>query len=329
MSHYTVLADQNLNKTFWYALQKCNLQRKTVLHLGKSALLAIFAIKAGAKHVYICNSEKNLALLIEKTLSLRERKKITLLNKNIYKCSLEDFKDKKVDIILSNWMGICLFHERKIESVIFARDNFLKKTGILMPSKSTLCIALIENNEKREDNDEDLDFWKTNGDNHEQNFKKLYNIDISAIHDHAVKEFYTHIISQRLEKKHFISNIVEHHFDLYKLSKKDLHTINLPRCEFQIMRSSLLAGICFYFKVEFKDFEKKHLCTLSTAPGIYNHWKHGIAYFNTLIKIKKDTIASLDINFKVHNKSSYMIKNKLYIGNNRYTKSCITQFEFI
>ena len=63
-------------------------------------------------------------------------------------------------------MGICLFHERKFEAVIYARDNFLKKTGILIPSKATLCIGLIENNEKREDNDEDLDiFIVRNGEN--------------------------------------------------------------------------------------------------------------------------------------------------------------------
>ena len=256
MAHYTVLSDQNLNKTFWYALQKCNLQNKTVLCLGKSALLSIFAIKLRAKQVYLCNKEKNVELFIEKTLSLKERKKITFLNKNIEKCTIKDFKGKKVDIILSNWMSICLFHERKFEAVIYARDNFLKKTGILMPSKATLCVGLVENNEKREDNDEDLEFWKTNGSNHDQNFKQLYNIDISTIHDHAVKEFYTHIISQRIEMKHFISNIVESNFDLYTLSKVDLRNIKISNQEFQITRSSLLAGICYYFKVEFKDFEK-------------------------------------------------------------------------
>ena len=100
MSHYTVLADHNLNKTFWHALQKCNLQRKTVLHLGKSPLLAIFALKAGAKHVYLCSNEKNIGLFMEKILSARERKKITLVNKTIKKCTLEDFKGKKVDIAI-------------------------------------------------------------------------------------------------------------------------------------------------------------------------------------------------------------------------------------
>ena len=85
-----------------------------------------------------------------------------------------DFGNKKVHIILSAWMGICLFHNRKLESVLYARDKFLVRGGILLPSKAHLCVSLIENNEKREDNDDDLDFWKTNGKNHNQNFKELY-----------------------------------------------------------------------------------------------------------------------------------------------------------
>ena len=46
-------------------------------------------------------------------------------------------------------MGICLFHGRKLESVIYARDKFLIRKGIMLPSKANLCISLIENNEKR------------------------------------------------------------------------------------------------------------------------------------------------------------------------------------
>ena len=81
--------------------------------------------------------------------------------------------------------------------------------------------------------------------------------------------------------------------------------------------------------INIKNFEKKHVCTLSTAPGIYNHWKQGIAYFNKLIKIDKDMVVSLDVNFRVLNKSAYTINNELYINNNRFIKSCNTQFEFI
>jgi len=333
MNHYTMLVDQNRNKQFWKALQGCNLQNKVILDIGTGiGTRAIFAVKSKAKHVYACEKKdiiKAANLLIQKSLSKAQQKKITLISKDISRCTLADFNNTKVDIILSEWMGGCLFHERRLENVLDARDKFLKKGGLMMPSKAILCISLIENNEKREDNDEDLEFWKTNGDNHDQDFKKLYGIDIRSLHHHAVKDFYTHIISQRVEPENIISNIAEHSFDLYKIKKSDLQEIRIPWKKFKLLKQTLLAGICFHFKVEFENFHKKHTATLTTEPGIYNYWKQGIAYFNNFIEINKGTKALLKVGFEIFDDTSFTVKMQLLIGKNKYLKSCVTKFEYI
>ena len=215
MQHYSKLSDENRNKTYWNVVNNCNLKRKRVFVI-RDELLALFAIKAGASKVYICNENKITNILLE------NNKHIHIIKKNIYNCKLKDIGNKKVHVILSDWMGICLFHNRMLESVIYARDKFLIKNGILLPSKAQLCISLVENNEKREDNDDDLEFWKTNGENHDQDFKKLYDIDISKLHLHAVKDFYTHIIAQRIIKDNIISNTIEYDFDLKNHTKKRL-----------------------------------------------------------------------------------------------------------
>ena len=200
MNRYTVLSDENRNKTFWNALCGCNLKGKRVLVIGDE-ILALFAAKAGADKVYICIDNNTNDIL------LRKNKTVKIIRKKICNCKLSDFGNKKMHIILSEWMGICLFHGRKLESVIHARNNFLIRKGIMLPSKANLHVSLIENNEKREDNDDDLEFWKTNGENHDQNFKELYDIDISDLHEHAVRDFYTHIIAQRADKKNIISDV--------------------------------------------------------------------------------------------------------------------------
>ena len=41
----------------------------------------------------------------------------------------------KVDIIISEWMGYCLLYESMLETVLFARDKFLKPDGIILPDK--------------------------------------------------------------------------------------------------------------------------------------------------------------------------------------------------
>lgn len=45
----------------------------------------------------------------------------------------------KVDIIISEWMGYLLVRESMLDSVIYARDKFLKKGGAMYPSHASLC----------------------------------------------------------------------------------------------------------------------------------------------------------------------------------------------
>lgn len=62
-------------------------------------------------------------------------------------------EDGKVDIIVSEWMGHFLLHEGMLDSVIVARDKFLRPGGLIFPENATLfsapCRYVIENKLKR------------------------------------------------------------------------------------------------------------------------------------------------------------------------------------
>ncbi len=45
---------------------------------------------------------------------------------------------EKVDIIISEWMGYFLLRESMLDSVLVARDKFLKPGGALYPSHATM-----------------------------------------------------------------------------------------------------------------------------------------------------------------------------------------------
>jgi protein arginine N-methyltransferase 3 len=47
----------------------------------------------------------------------------------------------KVDIIVSEWMGYGLLFEAMLDSVLWARDHYLVKDGLMVPSHATLRIA--------------------------------------------------------------------------------------------------------------------------------------------------------------------------------------------
>lgn len=47
-----------------------------------------------------------------------------------------------VDVIVSEWMGYCLLYESMLNSVLYARDQWLKPGGSLLPDTATIVSAL-------------------------------------------------------------------------------------------------------------------------------------------------------------------------------------------
>ena len=48
-----------------------------------------------------------------------------------------------VDVIVSEWMGYCLFYESMLDSVLFARDKWLVEGGVIFPDIVRLFICGI------------------------------------------------------------------------------------------------------------------------------------------------------------------------------------------
>lgn len=57
----------------------------------------------------------------------------------------------KVDIIISEWMGYCLFYESMLDTVLYARDKWLAEGGLMFPDKATLYITGIEDRQYKDD----------------------------------------------------------------------------------------------------------------------------------------------------------------------------------
>jgi protein arginine N-methyltransferase 1 len=60
----------------------------------------------------------------------------------VIQAAMEDVElPEKVDVIVSEWMGYFLLRESMLDSVIVARDKWLKPGGAMFPSHATLYIA--------------------------------------------------------------------------------------------------------------------------------------------------------------------------------------------
>ena len=113
-------------------------QGKVVLDVGAgSGVLSIWAAMAGARKVYA----------VEATSMAQHARR--LVQQNGFQdviVVLEGYMEKqelpeKVDIILSEWMGYFLLREAMFDSVLAARDLWLKPGGAMYPSHADLRMA--------------------------------------------------------------------------------------------------------------------------------------------------------------------------------------------
>ena len=51
---------------------------------------------------------------------------------------------EEVDIIISEWMGYFLLYESMLDTIIYARDRYLKSDGCLLPDQVSIHLAAIE-----------------------------------------------------------------------------------------------------------------------------------------------------------------------------------------
>ena len=113
----------------------------------------MFAARAGAKKVYA----------VECSAIVEQCKQIVADNGfaeiiEVIRGKMEDIvlPVEQVDIIISEWMGYFLLYESMLDTVLYARDKYLRPGGLLLPDKAVLYICAIEDGEYRS---EKIDFW--------------------------------------------------------------------------------------------------------------------------------------------------------------------------
>lgn len=140
---------------------------KTVLDVGcGTGILSMFCAKAGAAHVIAVDNSEMIEKAVINCHANGFSDKITCLRGKIEEVTLPV---DKVDIIISEWMGYCLLFEAMFDSVMWARDRYLKPNGLMVPSHCTLHIAPFSDDDYIADS---IEFWRD-----------VYGFDMSAMMD--------------------------------------------------------------------------------------------------------------------------------------------------
>ena len=118
---------------------------KVVLDVGcGTGILSLFCARAGAKKVFAVDNSQIAVRAKENVEKNGFSDRIQVIQGRV-----EDFNTQrqigkeKVDIIISEWMGYGLLFEGMLDSVLRARDMYLKEDGLLVPSHCNIRLAPI------------------------------------------------------------------------------------------------------------------------------------------------------------------------------------------
>ena len=113
----------------------------TVLDVGAgSGILSLFAAQAGASRVYAIERAQGAAALARRVVAANG---LTAVINIIEADAANALLPEKVDILVSEWLGVYGVDENMLAPVLIARDRWLKPGGSMIPSKVTAWIAPV------------------------------------------------------------------------------------------------------------------------------------------------------------------------------------------
>ncbi|CAN4094471.1 unnamed protein product [Withania somnifera] len=263
--HEEMLKDVVRTKTYQNVIYKNSFlfKDKVVLDVGAgTGILSLFCAKVGAKHVYAieCSSMADMAQEIVKINGFSDV--ITVIKGKVEEI---DLPVPQVDMIISEWMGYFLLYENMLDTVLYARDKWLVKDGIVLPDKASLYLTAIEDADYKEDK---IEFWNS-----------VYGFDMSCIRKQAMME----PIVDTVDQNQIVTNCqLLKTMDISKMTSGDT-SFTAP---FKLIaeRDDYIHALVAYFDVSFTKCHK--LLGFSTGPKSRGtHWKQTVLYLEDVITL--------------------------------------------
>jgi len=171
-----------------------------------SGILAVWAAQAGARRVYAVEytDMANHARTVMENNGVADI--VTVIQGAVEDIELpldgdslttEDdlgSENQVVDIIISEWMGYFLLRESMLDSLIRARDKFMKpKTGLMFPSHTTMYVAPVVDEDERRISTQEYNHAMGDWSEFVQSTKSMYGVDMGVLghnFDREQKEYY-------------------------------------------------------------------------------------------------------------------------------------------
>jgi len=268
---------------------------KVVLDVGTgSGILAIWAAQAGASKVYAVEATgvANQARKLVAANNLED--KIVVIQAKMEEVILPE----KVDIIISEWMGYFLLRESMLDSVIYARDKWLKQGGAMYPSHATMFLAPITYEEEVSNKYKDylsaMDGWVE----FLEDTKASFGVDMSCLTGSFQKEQEEYYLQTSqwaaLSPSNLIGEgVIIKDIDILTCNLDSIKSVN-SELKMKINNATRFCGFVGWFDVVFRGSPQNptsSVITLSTSPYIgYTHWGQQCFLLHPPTRVKKDDV---------------------------------------
>ncbi|KAL5571483.1 hypothetical protein UlMin_021080 [Ulmus minor] len=257
---------------------KHHFKGKAVLDVGTgSGILAIWSAQAGARKVYAVEATK----MAEHARALVKANNLEDLVE-VIEGSIEDVTlPEKVDVIISEWMGYFLLRESMFDSVICARDRWLKPTGVMYPSHARMWVAPLRSGlgeHKMGDYGSSMEDWYS----FISETKTYYGVDMSVLtkpFSEEQKKYYLQTSLWNNLHPHQIigSPAVVKDIDCLTATVNDILEVKTDVYSSITQENRSLCGFAGWFDVHFRGRNEdpaQQVIELTTAPSVENgtHW---------------------------------------------------------
>ncbi|KAJ8573053.1 hypothetical protein K7X08_009564 [Anisodus acutangulus] len=271
-----------------------------------TGILSLFAAQAGASRVIAVEASEKMA-----SVAAEIAKDNSLLwsgSKNegsdqgngvmeVVQGMVEELKSTQkvqphsVDVLVSEWMGYCLLYESMLSSVLYARDQFLKPGGAVLPDMATMFAAGFGRGGTS------IPFWEN-----------VYGFNMSCIGEEIVKDASRIPIVDVIDSCDVITNsTVLQNFDLMTMKLEEMDFTAMVELELKGETfangstgskpiTSWCYGVVVWFDTGFTErFCKEKPTTLSTSPHTTStHWSQTILTFSEPIAMVSPGTSNVD-----------------------------------
>src|SRR5262249_15120177 len=133
--HNLLVTDEVRTRAFRDSIHATVKSGDTVLDVGAGCgILSLFAAQAGAARVYAVERALGATALARRVVAVNGLSNIvTIIEADASRALLPE----KVDVIVSEWLGVYGVDENMLAPVLIARDRWLKTGGKMIPSVVT------------------------------------------------------------------------------------------------------------------------------------------------------------------------------------------------